>query len=139
MSHPGLHDGTEVQYTGTMSDKQNGRSKVRVLVFSDESLLSLGIETLLRGETLLETASCESDMDETLDRIRTFQPHVVILGPYQQYGEAASKWMQILNDAPGIRLLGLSLQDNTICIYRGERREVTEAGDLIAAIKQSVA
>jgi DNA-binding NarL/FixJ family response regulator len=137
MSHPGLHDGRELKYTGTMNDKQNGRSKVRVLVFSDESLLSLGIETLLRGETLLETASCESDMGETLDRIRAFEPQVVILATYQQYGETASNWMRILKDAPGIKLLGLSLQDNTICIYRGDTQQMEEGADLLRAIEQA--
>jgi DNA-binding NarL/FixJ family response regulator len=120
-----------------MGDRQDSERQLRVFFLSDESLLSMGIETLLRGETTLETASCRSNKDETLDRIRIFQPHVVILNTDEQHGETATEWMRILRDAPQIKLLGFSLRDNTLCIYSGDTQQTNEAADLLRAIKQA--
>jgi len=35
------------------------------------------------------------------------------------------------------KVIGLNLQDNTICIYRGEQRVVKDVKDLVEAIEQS--
>ena len=70
--------------------------------------------------------------------LQTFQPNIVVLNADQQ-GSPASEWMRILRSAPGINLLGLSLRDNTICIYRGETRQVQEVEDLVQAIEDAAA
>jgi DNA-binding NarL/FixJ family response regulator len=122
-------------YTGHMGIEQTGQTNMRVLVLSDESLFSLGVQNLLRQYSTLEIRSCESDLGVVLACLQTFQPHVVVLDSDQQHSTTASEWMHILRSRPGIKLLGLSLRDNTICIYRGETQQVTEVADLLRAIE----
>jgi DNA-binding NarL/FixJ family response regulator len=120
-----------------MSDTRIGQLPVRVLVLSDESLLSLGIDDLLRRETTLEVWSCGSGMDEALACLQVFQPQVVILRADCLQGSDASVWMEVLRDHPGIRLLGCSLADSSVCVYYGERHQIKRVADLVEAIRQS--
>ena len=126
-------------YTGRMGSKRNGQARVRVLVLTDESLFNLGVRNLLGQQEVLGVLSCESDADEIRHHLQTFQPHVVIFDSDQQHGATTPEWMWILRDMPGIRLLGLSLQDNSICIYHGETQQVREVEDLVRAIEGAAA
>ena len=45
--------------------------------------------------------------------------------------------VRILREGVGTKVIGLNLQDNTICIYRGEQRVVKEVEDLVEAIESS--
>ena len=47
--------------------------------------------------------------------------------------------MRILREGVGIRVVALNLQDNTMCVYRGERRAVKGVKDLVEAIEQPAA
>ena len=120
-----------------MGIEQTGWTSTRVLVLSDQSLFNLGVQNLLRQCSTLEIRSCESDLDVVLTCLQTFQPRVVIIDSDQQQGAPASEWMHILRSAPEIKLLGLSLQDNSICIYRGETQQVREVEDLVRAIEEA--
>jgi DNA-binding NarL/FixJ family response regulator len=122
-----------------MDGQQTGQTSVRVLVLSDESLFSLGVQNLLRRYPTLRTQSCESDLETVLGCLETFQPHVVVLDSDAQRSTPASEWMDMLRSQPHVTFLGLSLQDNTICIYRGETRQVTEVGDLLRVIEHHMA
>ena len=43
--------------------------------------------------------------------------------------------MRILREGARTSVIGLNLQDNTMCVYHGERRVVTEVKDLVEAIE----
>jgi len=122
-----------------MGIEQTGQTSMRVLVLSDESLFNLGVQNLLRQYSTLEIRSCESDLGAVLACLQTFQPQVVILDSDQQHGAPASEWMHILRSWPEIKLLGLDLEDNSICIYRGETQQVREVEDLVRAIEGAAA
>ena len=139
MRRTGLPPMRPVWYTDCMGMEKNGQASVRVLVLNDESLFNLGVQNLLGQQEVLEVLGCESDEDEIRHHLQTFQPHVVILNSAQQDGATTPEWMRILRDTPGIRLLGLSLQDNSICIYRGEIQQVREVEDLMRAVEEAVA
>ncbi len=120
-----------------MGIEPNGQASVRVLVLSDETLFNLGVQSLLNRYPTLEILSCEPDADKVTAHLHSFQPDIVVLNTAQQQGAKAAEWLQILRDSPGIRLLGLSLEDSTICIYHGETQQVREVGDLLRAIEGS--
>lgn len=122
-----------------MDRKSSGVAGVRVLVLSDESLFILGVQSLLSQFPTLEILSCEPDADAVSAHLQSFQPDIVVLNAAQQQGANAAEWLQILRDSPRVRLLGLSLEDSTICIYRGETQQVKEVGDLLRAIEESAA
>lgn len=137
MSRTGLPPARGWCYTTYMGMEHNGQTPVRVLVLSDESLFNLGVQSLLSQYPTLEILSCEPDPEKVTAHLQSFQPHVVVLNEAQQQSAHAAEWLQILRDSPWIKLLGLSLEDSTVCIYHGETQRVREVGDLLRAIKRT--
>ena len=139
MSRTGLPILRPLCYTGSMGTEQTAQSSVRVLVLSDETLFNLGVQNLLSQQEALEILSCEPDAGAVQAQLQAFQPHIVVLNSAQQQGASAPEWIDILRDRPGVRLLGLSLRDSSVCIYRGETMQVREVADLVRAIVESAA
>jgi DNA-binding NarL/FixJ family response regulator len=105
----------------------------RVFILSSHPLFSQGVESLLRQEPGVEIVGRETDVDNAMERIKELQPDVVIL----DNGDPTPEVMCILREGVGTKVIGLNLQDNTVCIYRGEQRVVKSIEDLIEAIKLS--
>lgn len=109
-------------------------SAVRVLLLSDQSPLSLGVEALLRDKTLLKVL-CDPDANEVLELVRAFQPYAIVLGMACREEQPAAEWRQVLAGQPGIRLIALSLQDNSVRIYeQGQIRTIPDATKLLDAL-----
>ena len=102
----------------------------RVFILSSHPLFSQGVESLLRQEPGVDIVGRETDVDKAIERIKELQPDVVIL----DNGDPTPEVMCILREGVGTKVIGLNLQDNTICIYRGEQRVVKEVEDLVEAI-----
>jgi DNA-binding NarL/FixJ family response regulator len=94
---------------------------VRVFIFSSHPLFGQGVERLLCQETGLDIVGWETDVDKAFERIKKPTPAV----------------MRILREGLGIKLVGLNLKDNTLCIYWGEQRVVKSIEDLVKAIEHS--
>ena len=137
MSRTGLPLACLWWYTASMGMEPDRQASVRILVLSDESLFNLGVQNLLGRYPTLEILSCDTGEEEVAAHLQSFQPDVVVLNMAQQQGAQAAEWLRVLRDRPGIRLLGLSLEDSTVCIYRGETQQVKEVGDLLRAIERS--
>jgi len=118
-----------------MASPQVSQLQTRVLLISDESPLSLGVEAVLRDRLVLEVI-CDVDRASIRERIRTFQPDAVVLGAACKADEPAPEWLRIMSDGLGIRLLTLSLHDNGVRIYdRGKGRTVTDVAGLLEACR----
>jgi len=78
-SRVGLTCGRALGYTQIMASPQVSQLQTRVLLISDESPLSLGVEAVLRDRLVLEVI-CDVDRASIRERIRTFQPDAVVLG-----------------------------------------------------------
>ncbi len=102
----------------------------RVLILSSHPLFGRGVESLLRKETRLDIVGWEADIDKAVERIRELQPDVVILDS----GDPTPEVLRILREGVGTKVIGLNLQDSTMCIYRGEQRVVKRIEDLVEAI-----
>ena len=102
----------------------------RVLILSSHPLFGRGVESLLRKETRLDIVGWEADIDKAVERIRELQPDVVILDS----GDPTPEVLRILREGLGTKVIGLNLQDSTMCIYRGEQRVVKRIEDLVEAI-----
>jgi len=85
----------------------------------------------------LEIVGRETDIDKAIERIRELRPDVVIVDSGDPAGDPTIAVMRILREGVGAKVIGLNLQDNTICIYRGEQRVVKEVKDLVEAIEPS--
>jgi hypothetical protein len=118
-----------------MTSARDSQLPRRVLLLSDGSPLSLGVEALLQDSTELEVVRYQ-DVDKVLERIRAFPPDAVVLGAAVWTDALASEWQRILSDVPQIRLIALSLQDNTVRIYQdGQTQTLPDASDLLNACR----
>jgi DNA-binding NarL/FixJ family response regulator len=109
----------------------------RVFILSSHPLFSQGVESLLRQEAGLDIVGREADADKALERIKEIQPDVVILECAEPTCDPTLAVMRILREGVEIKVIGLNLQDNTMCIYRGEQRVVKDVKDLVEAIEPS--
>jgi DNA-binding NarL/FixJ family response regulator len=107
----------------------------RVFILSRHSLFGQGIETLLSQQAELDIVSRETDLSAAVECIRTSRPDVVIVDCDNPEPDLSSAVMCILQERLGVCVIGLSLRDNRISIYRGEDREVRQVEDLLAAIQ----
>jgi len=112
---------------------------VRVFILSARPLFGQGVESLLRRETGLEIVGREADVDLAMDRIRELQPDVVVLDNSSPVCLLTPAVMDIFAACPGVRVVGLNLENNTVCIYSGEQRVVESMEDLVEAIEHDSA
>ncbi len=110
---------------------------LRILMVSSYPIFSQGIEKLLCDEAELEIVGRETDFDRAIERINLLQPDVVILDGADSTCEATAAAMRILKERWGTKVIGLNPEDNTICVYREERRIAKSVTDLVQAIKEN--
>ena len=108
----------------------------RVIILLSHPLFGQGVESLLRRESGLEIVGRETDASRVIERIRELEPDVVIVDSADTACDPVPVVMRILSDRVGTRVVALNLQDNTMCVYRGEQRVVKEVQDLVEAIEQ---
>jgi DNA-binding NarL/FixJ family response regulator len=106
-----------------------------VFIISSHPLFGQGVESLLRQEAGLEIVGRETDVDKAAEHIQELRPDVVILDCGDPACDPTPTVMRILREGLGTKVIGLNLQDNTLCIYRGEQRVVKEVKDLVEAIE----
>jgi len=97
-------------------------------------MFSQGVACLLRQETSFEIVGQKTELDQAVAGIQKLQPDVIILDVHSRFDQPMAGLWQILTALPNIRVIGLSLQDNTFQIYRVQQREVKSLADLIDAI-----
>jgi DNA-binding NarL/FixJ family response regulator len=110
----------------------------RVIILLSYPLFGQGVESLLRRETGLEVVGRETDANKVIERMTELRPDVVIVDSADPECDPVSVVMRILRERVGTRVVTLNLQDNTMCVYRGEQRVVTQVQDLLEAIEQPV-
>lgn len=111
-----------------------GSSAPRVLLLSDRSPLSLGVEAILRDKTLLEVL-CDPDASKVLESVRAFQPYAIVLGMACRDEQPIEEWVRLLEGRLEIRLVALSLQDNSARVYeRGRVWTIPDAAQLLDAL-----
>jgi len=127
-------------YTGVraiaaiLSGSERRLAVIRVFILSGHLLFARGVESLLRRQAGVEVIGCERDEEQAVERIRELHPDVVILDDDPSAEGARLALLRILREAATPRIIGLNLQSNTLCIYRGERRLVGGTEDLLEAI-----
>jgi DNA-binding NarL/FixJ family response regulator len=111
----------------------------RVLVISSQPLFGQGLESLLCQEKALEVVGRETDVDQAIERIKELRPDVVIVDNCHPTCAPTPTIIRILGKGLRVKIIGLNLENSTLCIYHGEQRVVQEVEDLLRAIEQSSA
>ncbi len=108
----------------------------KVLMLSRESIFGQGVLKLLSQETELDIISLGTDLDAVFKCIQTKRPDVVVIN-YDDPGiDLSPAFVCILREKLGCSIIGLSLRDNEMCVYRGEHKEVRQVTDLLEVIQE---
>ncbi len=108
---------------------------MRIFILSDHPLFGQGIESLIGQQTGLQTVGRASDIQQAMPQIQELRPDIVILDSSNWPSGPAPVALPILAQELGTRVIALNLDDNSMSIYRGERRIVKEVKDLLEAIE----
>lgn len=109
----------------------------RICVLSRNSMFGRGIETLLAQEAGVEILRSDPELlHEPVEFLKQQRPDIVIVNCDHPEPELTGALKCILQERLNISVIGLSLQDNRIFVYRGEERQVRQVDDLLAAINE---
>lgn len=107
----------------------------RVFVLSRHTLFCDGIVALLSQETGFDVVGQETELSSAVDLIKSLRPDVVIINCDDPEPDLSQAVVSLLQNSLGVRIIGLSLEDNKISIYRGEYKQVRQVEDLLQAIE----
>jgi TorA maturation chaperone TorD len=108
----------------------------RIFMLSSQLLFSRGVEDLLRQQTGVEIVGHEADPTKAIEQIRELAPDVVILDSKDLASTPASLVALILNETPDAKVIALNLENDRICVYRGEQRTAQSIDDLREVIDE---
>ncbi len=106
----------------------------RVFILSRRSLFHQGIETLLSQEAKFEIVGQDTEPSAAVECIHAFNPDVIILNLDDPELDLSSPVLCVLRERADIRIVGLSLRENTICVFQGENKQIHQLDDLFDAI-----
>jgi chemotaxis response regulator CheB len=106
----------------------------RVFVLSRRSLFHQGIETLLSQQAELEIVGQDTEPSAAVECIQLFNPDVIILNLDDPEPDLSSPVLCVLREKSCIRIVGLSLRENKICVFQGEDKQIERLDDLFDAI-----
>ncbi len=106
----------------------------RIFVLSHNSMFGKGIEALLAQKTGVELVGSDAYDETVVDCILKYSPDTIIVNcddPDRGLTDAVLCMVQKRLDTC---VIGLSLQENQISVYRGEQKQVRQLEDLLEAI-----
>lgn len=106
----------------------------KVLLVSDRSLFSQGIEDLLRVEESINFVGRWARSEAIQDRIEACEPDVVLVDCAGPAECPVLQLMGCLNGGLVQRITCISPDENLIFLLSGERRAMTDIQDLVCAI-----
>jgi DNA-binding NarL/FixJ family response regulator len=106
----------------------------KVYILFGGSLFLEGIETLLSGAEGLTIVGAHTELP-AVESIQSCNPDVIIINLDDPVQDLSRAVLCVLKERLGIAIVGLSLRDNKVCIYRGEDKQILGVEDLIKAIQ----
>lgn len=105
----------------------------RVFIVASHPLFAQGVESLLHGQSGLAVVGMGTADLGVVDRIRELRPDVVILDADSE--SQTTLLPLLLRENLGVKLVGLTLEDNRIDIYYQQQIVGTDVGDLVEAVR----
>ncbi len=109
----------------------------RVLLVSQHSLFGSGLQSLLTHQANIVIAGQETVPARAIECVKALKPDVVIVDSECQGCDPAELALAVFRAGSKARVIGLSLKDNTIHIYRNEQRIAHGVEDLMQAIESN--
>jgi len=109
-------------------------SMCRVFILTSHPLFAESVETLLREQKGLEVVGVGDALPDSFPHIRDAAPDVVVVGALGEEQERLVSY--IFREIPGIKVVGLNLDDNRIRIYYQQLKVGHHVEDLVDAIRR---
>jgi DNA-binding NarL/FixJ family response regulator len=104
----------------------------RILLISDHPLIAEAIRSLVEKNANLKVIGVEPPSEETLAKVRTLRPDIVVLCDDEESPSTACT--SLLDVEPQMRVIRLATDGNTIHIYDGHQVAARNAQDLVDAL-----
>ena len=110
-----------------------------IVVLYGNSLFMAGVEASLRGRHGLDVVRIDTTLPDAAQRLDALRPDVIIFdliapnSPFSNLHFPAS----ILQEHPGISLIGLDLNSNTVIVFSSQQHTVLTANDLAQVIQKN--
>jgi DNA-binding NarL/FixJ family response regulator len=112
-----------------------GGTLKKIIILPKQSLFSQGIEHLISIEDGFEIVDEELSLENLVDIAERESVQVIIVNCDDPEWGLSPTIKCVLRERLGICLIGLSLKDNRMCIYRGENKQILGVEDLLEAIR----
>lgn len=109
---------------------------LQIFIVSSYLMFSLGLENLLRQDKEIKILGQETDRERAIRKIEELQPDIVIVYADDSQIGSRSFIIEILRINPSIKVIGLSLQNNTFYIYQVKQGETSSVDDLFKTLKE---
>jgi len=104
-----------------------------VFILASQSLFAEGVQSLLSGQPGIEVVGVAAVSSDVFDHMRAADPDVVIV---EAKGEEQSHLVaRTLESIPGVKVIGLSLEDNRIHTYYQQMKQGRCVEDLLEAVR----
>lgn len=110
----------------------------RVMILSKQSTFWWGVHKLLQDGGSCDVVGWETELDQALVRIHELQPDVVLVDKIADATSGNSPILRILGEELGMSVIALSVEENTLSLFREERRMVDDVEDLFCAIGEDL-
>ena len=108
---------------------------MRVCLIGDHSIFGQGVKKLLAQEDL-ELVGHLSEADDVEPQIEALRPDVVILVCGAKRQDPSPALMRCLTDGLIQKIVAVSLEDSTLCVYNGYQCAIETIDDFLAEVRQ---
>jgi hypothetical protein len=106
----------------------------RVFILASQSLFAQGVQSLLSGQPGIEVVGSAAAGPDALAQVQANTPDVVIVEV--KGAEQSHLVTQVLESLPGVKVIGLTLEDNRIHTYYQQLKQGRRVEDLLEAIRE---
>ena len=108
------------------------KHKGKIFLLDDEELIATMLTRALKKDGY--KVRMETSTGDIIDKIKAFDPDVVILDMDNRFTNSTLELLQVLTALPNIKVIGLSLQHNAFQVYQANQKDAHSTSDLIEAI-----
>nr|HID12645.1 hypothetical protein [Anaerolineae bacterium] len=106
----------------------------RVFIFASQPLFAQGVQSLLSGQPGIEVVGVAVVGPDMFAQVQAAAPDVVVI---EAGGEEQGRLVaQVLECIPGVKVIGLTLEDNRIHIYYQQMKQGRRVEDLLEAVRE---
>jgi hypothetical protein len=106
---------------------------IRIYIIASHPLFAQGISSLLKAQPDIQVVGLSEFGPSVLREIETLQPDVVVIDSEQ--GSRGQITDALLSQNPGLKLVGLSLEEDNITITYLQQRSGAAVEDLVTAVR----